>query len=156
MAVDMFLKLGNINGGSLDDKHKGEIEISSFSWGETAPPPTAGGSGKSTPGDFHFTKDVAVASVPLFLACARGDLIGSATLTVRRAGGSQLEYLHVALGPLHVSSYQLGSAHGQENASEQFSLAAGRVTMTFTPQQPDGSAGTPVSGGFDFVKHAQA
>jgi type VI secretion system secreted protein Hcp len=152
----MFLKLGSINGGSLDDKHKDEIEIASFSWGETAPTLPAGGSGKSAPGDFHFTKDVDVASVPLFLACARGDLIGGGTLSVRRAGGSRLEYLHIAFGPLHISSYQVGSAHGQENASEQFSLAVGRVTMSYTPQRPDGSAGTPISGGFDFVKHVQA
>ena len=33
MAVDIFLKLGDIKGESTDDKHKNEIEVLSFSWG---------------------------------------------------------------------------------------------------------------------------
>ena len=31
MAVDIFLKLGDIKGESTDDKHKNEIEVLSFS-----------------------------------------------------------------------------------------------------------------------------
>ena len=34
-AADYFLKLDGVKGESKDDKHKGEIEISSFSWGTT-------------------------------------------------------------------------------------------------------------------------
>ena len=33
MASDIFAKLGDIKGESLDDKHKDEIEILSWSWG---------------------------------------------------------------------------------------------------------------------------
>ena len=29
---DYFLKLDGIDGESIDDKHKGEIEVASFSW----------------------------------------------------------------------------------------------------------------------------
>lgn len=32
-AVDTFAKIGDIKGESMDTKHKGEIEIESFSWG---------------------------------------------------------------------------------------------------------------------------
>ena len=35
MASDIFAKLGDIKGESLDDKHKDEIEVLSFSWGVT-------------------------------------------------------------------------------------------------------------------------
>ena len=35
MATDIFMKLGDIKGESLDDKHKGEIEVMSYSWGVT-------------------------------------------------------------------------------------------------------------------------
>ena len=34
-TVDYFLKIDGIEGESRDDKHKDEIEIESFSWGET-------------------------------------------------------------------------------------------------------------------------
>ena len=33
--VDYFLKIDGVDGESGDDKHKGEIEVESFSWGET-------------------------------------------------------------------------------------------------------------------------
>ncbi len=32
---DAFLKIEGIDGESADSKHKGEIELLSFSWGET-------------------------------------------------------------------------------------------------------------------------
>ena len=42
-AIDYFLKLDGITGESMDSKHKGEIELLSFSFGETCRP--APGSG---------------------------------------------------------------------------------------------------------------
>ena len=44
MATDIFAKIGDIKGESLDAKHKDEIEVLSFSWGVTntaASPPAA-------------------------------------------------------------------------------------------------------------------
>ena len=35
MASDIFAKIGDIKGESLDDKHKDEIELLSWSWGVT-------------------------------------------------------------------------------------------------------------------------
>jgi len=35
MASDIFAKIGDIKGESLDSKHKDEIEVLSFSWGLT-------------------------------------------------------------------------------------------------------------------------
>ena len=35
MASDIFAKIGDIKGESLDAKHKDEIEVLSFSWGVT-------------------------------------------------------------------------------------------------------------------------
>jgi Type VI secretion system effector, Hcp len=34
-AVDYFLKIDGVDGESTDDKHKGEIELQSFSLGKT-------------------------------------------------------------------------------------------------------------------------
>ena len=34
-VVDFFLKVDGIEGESQDSKHKGEIEVVSWSWGET-------------------------------------------------------------------------------------------------------------------------
>ena len=35
MAVDMFIKIGDIKGESTDDKHKDEIDVLSWSLGAT-------------------------------------------------------------------------------------------------------------------------
>ena len=32
MASDIFAKIGDIKGESLDSKHKGEVEVLSWSW----------------------------------------------------------------------------------------------------------------------------
>ena len=37
MAPDIFAKIGDIKGESVDSKHKDEIELLSWSWGYRAP-----------------------------------------------------------------------------------------------------------------------
>ena len=50
MAVDMFIKLGDIKGESQDKTHKGEIDVLAWSWGMAKSGTThvggGGGSGK--------------------------------------------------------------------------------------------------------------
>ena len=45
MAVDFFLKIDGIKGESLDEKNKEEIQVHSWSWGESNPPSAAVGGG---------------------------------------------------------------------------------------------------------------
>ena len=58
-TVDYFLKIDGIAGESRDDKQKDEIEIESFSWGETQTGSFAvgggAGAGKVSIQDFYFT-----------------------------------------------------------------------------------------------------
>jgi type VI secretion system secreted protein Hcp len=58
MAADIFAKIGDIKGESLDDKHKDEVEVLSYSWGVTnsAHIPTGSGGGcrqGDLPGSLH-------------------------------------------------------------------------------------------------------
>jgi type VI secretion system secreted protein Hcp len=48
MAADIFAKIGDIKGESLDAKHKDEIEVLSFSWGVTNAGSPGAGSGAGT------------------------------------------------------------------------------------------------------------
>ena len=45
MASDIFAKIGDIKGESLDSKHKDEIEVLSYSWGVSNAGSMASGSG---------------------------------------------------------------------------------------------------------------
>src|ERR1700693_4254871 len=91
-AVDYFLKIHGIPGESTDDKHKGEIQLSSFSMGETnsstiGSATGGGGAGKVSFHDFNFTTKFSKASPKLMLFCANGKHIPSAVMTARKAGG---------------------------------------------------------------------
>src|SRR5664279_5125033 len=77
MAVDFFLKIDGIKGESMDSTHKDEIDLQSWSWGETQTGSHAfgggGGSGKVSMQDFHFVMNANLASPKLLLACASGE-----------------------------------------------------------------------------------
>jgi type VI secretion system secreted protein Hcp len=126
MAFDAFLKIEGIDGESTDKAHPGEIEIESFSWGVTnqgnASSGGGGGGGKAVVQDFHFTMPLSKASPALMLACATGRHFQSATLTCRKAGGTQAgEFLKVELSDVLVSSYSTG----EHLIDTQYSLIGG-------------------------------
>ena len=159
MAFDAFLKLDGIKGESQDDKHKGEIEIESFSWGVTQTGTLAfgggGGAGKAQFQDFHFTSKVSKASPQLFIKCATGEHLKEGTLTLRKAGGSRqgIEFYKIRLADVLVSSYQSGGSAGGDVPADQFSLNFTKIEYTFTTQNADGVAGEIVTGGFDLKQN---
>ncbi len=156
--VDYFLKIDGIQGESPDKTHKNEIEIDSFSWGET----NAGtalqgggmGAGKVQMQDFHFVMRVNKSSPCLFLCCAQGDHIKSAILTCRKAGKEQQEYLKVTFSDLLVSSYQTGGSAGNVVPLDQISLNFTKVEFEYKEQKPDGSLGGSVKKHYD-IKHQE-
>jgi type VI secretion system secreted protein Hcp len=151
MAVDMFLKIDGIEGESADAKHKGEIEIESFSWGAsdpgTASPGGGGSTGRVTMEDFTFTTPATRASPRLFQACVERRRIKTALLTVRRAGGQQHDFLKVTMSDVQVSAWK--QASDAELPMDHVSLNFAKVQIAYTGQRPDGSAGDTVSAGWD-------
>src|SRR6478736_7780020 len=115
MAFDAFLKIEGIQGESTDKAHKDEIEVFSFSWGTantgTGSVGGGGGAGKASFQDLHFTMPISKAAPNLMLACATGKHIPEATLTCRKAGGSQVEFLKIKLADILVSSFSNGGVN---------------------------------------------
>ena len=153
-ATDYFLKIDGIPGESKDAKHKGSIDLESFSWGETnvaSGGRGAGGSaGKVAMQDFHFTSRVNKASPSLFLACAMGKHIKSAVLTARKAGKGQQEYLVFKFRDLLISSYQIGGAEAAGDVPmDQVSFNFAQIEYEYRPQKEDGSLDAAVKAGWD-------
>ncbi len=153
--ADYFLKLDGIEGESRDDKHKGEIEIQSFSWGLSHEALRtggggAGGTGKVSVQDFHFVAQTGIQSPPLMVATATGQHFKKATLTVRSSAHKQ-EFLKIQLEEILVSSYQVGGTDAGDDGlpRDQFSLNFTKVQMSVTEQAADGSAGRVFGGGYD-------
>ena len=142
--VDYFIKLDGIKGESTDAKHKDEIDIESWSWGETNT--RAGGSaggagaGKVSMQDFHFVMRLNKSSPTLMQACATGQHIKTATLTARKAGKDQQEYLTFKLRDVLVSSYQTGgSEQGDVVPTDQVSLNFAKIEVEYRQQKADGT-----------------
>src|SRR3954467_3628281 len=142
MASDIFAKIGDIKGESLDSKHKDEIEVLSFSWGLTngANIGAGGGAGagKATFQDLTIVHTIDKASPLLMKACATGQHLKEATVTHRKAGKGQQEFLIVKMNDIIVT----GVTHGgttDEPASETVTLAFAKVEVEYRPQKADGS-----------------
>ena len=161
MAIaDYFLKLDGIEGEAQDSKHKNEIDLESWSWGETQTGTHVagggGGAGKVAMQDFHFVMRVNKASPKLLLACATGQHIKEGTLTCRKAGKEQQEFLKVKFTDLLVSSYQTGgSANGDVVPLDQISLNFAKIEVEYKEQKADGTLGGAVKAGYDLKANKQ-
>ena len=155
----MFLKLDGIDGESMDAKHKGEIDVESFSFGASnagsAGGGTGGGAGKVSVHDFSFTTSVSKASPKLFLACASGLHIKTALLTVRKAGAQQQDFLKITLSDVTVSGYHEGVAETAEVPTEQVTMNFSKIHVSYSGQRPDGTLDTPVTAGWDLKKNTK-
>jgi type VI secretion system secreted protein Hcp len=156
-AVDYFLKIDGIKGESQDSKHSGEIELQSWSWGETNAGSFAqsagGGAGKVAMQDFHFVMMSNTASPKLFQACASGEHIPSAVLTCRKAGKEQQEFLIIKFSDLLISSYQTGGSQGEVIPTDQISFNFAIIEIDYKEQKKDGTLGPAIHGGWDVKKH---
>jgi type VI secretion system secreted protein Hcp len=143
MAVSIFARLGKIRGESRDAKHKDEIEVLSWSWGVsrtgTMAPAGRGGKGKASFQDFNFTHHIDKASPLLMKACATGEHIKDATITVRKAGKGQQEYLIVTMTDVLVTSVSTSVTAEGDATVEGVALAFAKVDLEYKPQKPDGS-----------------
>jgi type VI secretion system secreted protein Hcp len=90
----------------------------------------------------------------LFLCCANGEHIKSATLTCRKAGKEQQEYLKYTFSDLLVSSYQTGGSAGNVVPLDQISLNFTKVEFEYKEQKPDGSLGGSVKKHYSIKEQA--
>ena len=160
MPVDMFLKLDGIPGESRDAVHKGSIDITSFSWGESntgsVGAATGGGAhtGKVSFQDFHFTAKVSVASPKLMLNCASGAHIPTGTFTVRRAfvegKENSFDFLVYKFQGVLITSVQEGGDIS-DIPLDSVSFAFQKIDVMYKPQLPTGGAGVPTEFAWDLT-----
>jgi len=111
-AVDVFLKLTGVQGESADAQHKNEIDVLSWSWGEST------GTGKTKQGnvpqaciqDLALMKRIDAASPQLVMNSVTGVVATEGVLTLRKAGGEQQEFLTLKMTNVSVASYQISGS----------------------------------------------
>jgi type VI secretion system secreted protein Hcp len=160
-AYNCFLKIDTVDGESTDDRHKGWIDIVSWSFGETHPtaPSSAGGGSSATRvnmQDFKFTMRTSKASPMLFLAGANGKHLKEVTLEVFKSTEDKSKFLEIKLFEVVVSSFvSLGnSGSAQAYPMEEISLNFAKIRITYTMQKrSDGSGGGKVTAEWDMIQN---
>jgi len=153
MAVDMFLNLDTVKGESIDDAHKDEIDLLSWNFGATqtgtAQSGGGAGAGRVQVRDLSLTKKVDRSSAVLFSLCCKGEHVDKAVITVRKAGGTPLEYLKVHLEKVLISGYSTGGNEVNDQIVETVTLNFARAQLEYTPQKDDGSGAPSIIKGWD-------
>jgi type VI secretion system secreted protein Hcp len=151
-AGDAFLSLEGIPGESTDGRHRDEIEVLSFNLAiaqQAAHLGGGAGAGKVEMKDLLIVKAVDKASPRLFLACAAGERLKKAVLTVRRPGGDRADYLRIVLTDVLVTSVRLGGGGAEGRPQEEVSLDYGRIELEYTAVDQAGKGQGPVRAGWD-------
>ena len=143
MSVDMFIKIGDIEGESTDSSHGKEIDVLAWSWGMSQSGTThmggGGGAGKVSVQDISITKYVDASSTVLIKACCQGVHHPEAKLTVRKAGTDPLEYIKLTMKEVIVTSVSTGGSGGEDRLTENVTLNFAEFKLEYTPQKPDGT-----------------
>jgi type VI secretion system secreted protein Hcp len=144
MAVDMFIKIGDIKGEAQDEQgHKDEIDVLAWSWGlsqsGTTHAGSGGGSGKVNVQDLSFTKYVDASSTALITHACKGTHIEQTVLTVRKAGDNPLEYIKITLDECLVSSISTGGSGGEDRLTENVTLNFCKFKVEYTTQAKKGN-----------------
>lgn len=165
-ADDVFLKLDGVLGESTDARHKGEIDILSYTQAFTGPfargaAGTGAAAGKTICGPVTITKYVDVSSPDLILSVANGKHIPKAVFTFRRPGANQLEYYKVMLEDVVITEIEQSESKinpsnpAAVRASEKVSLMGRRFSFEYVLQAPDGRIGAQPKAGWDCVANSK-
>ena len=145
MAVDMFIKIGDLKGESRDKAHAGSIDVLAWSWGASNSGSShtggGGGAGKVNVQDLSLTKWVDVSTPDLLLACCNGKHYPEAKLTVRKAGEKPLEYIKITMHDLLITSVSTGGSGGEDRLTENVTLNFAKVKVEYIEQTATGTAG---------------
>lgn len=147
--LDLFLKLDGVEGECQDSRHKGELQILSFS--KTVNHAVGGGSnagdrGLSTWQDAVFTMRIDKGFPKLFEACVIGFRFSKVLLTFRKAGKEQQEFLKITFSDVLISSMTLeGKPLGEVPLPVvHFAFNFARIEEEYRVQKDDGSLGGAV------------
>jgi type VI secretion system secreted protein Hcp len=139
--ADMFLKMQDVTGEATDADHKGEIEVTSWSWGMKSPPELSHGlaKGRVSISEVQIVKRVDQSSATLMGFLRNNKVATDAKLTVRKAGQTPLEYFTIELKNVRVTSILDESQESE--LVERLTLAFDTVKVTYTPQSNKGAKG---------------
>ncbi len=151
MAMQNYLRIAGIDGESTHKGHENGIELLWWNWGiENAAKPGSGSgaaAGKATAHGLAFTHRYDRAPPLLAKACAQGKRLATATLSARKAGKGQQDFLTIVLNNVLVTSVSVSG--DDDEIGESVSLSYEKIQVTYKPQDAKGGLGPGVGFGWD-------
>ena len=162
MAVEIFLRVDGVTGGSQSYGHKGWADLLNWSWDlERAPNPLAAlGERALHMNEISLVKTVGVDSAALMTLFAGGTPIKSAEINIVPVVGkrdAQQKYIAIALEDVLIKSISTGGSLDESVFKEKITLIFGKVKYEFHHYAeigPSGGARTLTSYAFDWDSKA--
>jgi type VI secretion system secreted protein Hcp len=136
-APHFFLKIQEIKGDARAKSHENEIELVSWSWGETQsvfPSETRKSGGSVSMRDFQFTAVSGTASSQLLVSCASAKRLKTAVLTCEQdLGTTRHKYLTVTLSNVVIGSFDIEGNSGANLPLDRVTLKFTKLEFVFTP-----------------------
>jgi type VI secretion system secreted protein Hcp len=163
MAFDAYLMIDGVTGESTSKGFEKQTEIFSFSLGVSNTATIGSGSGGAGSGrasfsSFNLMKKTDKASADLFSHCASGKHFGKAVVTLRKSGGDKpVNFLVYEFEDCAIESVQWsGSSGGDDTPTESVSIAFGKFTISYTPQDAKGGGGGAIVQSWSVKTHDKA
>jgi type VI secretion system secreted protein Hcp len=150
-----FLKIAEIKGESRSKNHEDEIELTSWSWGETQsvfPSESRKSGGSVSMRDLQFTAKTSAASAQFLLHCASAKRFKSAILTCAHDyKGGQHTYLTITLSNVVIGSYDIEGSHTDDQPVDRVTLKFTKIEFAYVPLKPDGTPGSSFTCSWDLA-----
>jgi type VI secretion system secreted protein Hcp len=161
MAIDMFIKIGDIAGESVDSVHAGSIDVLAWSWGGSQSGTThtggGGGAGKVSINDLSITKWLEKSSPVLLGYLCKGQHIPECLLTVRKAGGAApVEYVKIKMIDCIITSLSTGGSGGEDRLTENVTINFARFQLDYSGQKKDGTAEAAITATWNIEQNKEA
>lgn len=157
-APRFFLKIDGIKGDARPKNHDGEIEIVSWSFGETqtgavldARKPVSCVAMR----DFVFKASTGASSSQLLLLCAAGKRLKSAVLTCEKDFGKTRQiYLTITLTDVMLATYEIWGIPEELIPVDSFSMKFVKIDFKYVALSAEGSPGGNFSASWDLSSNA--
>lgn len=150
--ADTFLKLDGIEGESTSDKHKGEIDILSFTQSFINSVPTSGGGsgkGKVNCGEITLMKNIDKSSPQLLKTVITGKHIRDGVLSFQTTSKAATEYYTIKMKEVFVTELTQTDAADPNRIFEKVVLSASDYEFEYTPQDSKGGTRAPIKLGYN-------
>ena len=156
MATEIFLKIDGINGEARDDSHLDEIDVHAWRWRaeqESAMLSGGGGKPKCSVHDLVVVHAIDKATPNLMAACLTSRKINKAVLTLRKAGGTPIDFFKITLSDVIITCI---NPHGNEGGHfEEIHLSFSKIKQEYLLQNSLGGSAGMVTGSFDIKNNRQ-